>query len=69
MFDCDVFPRRFLIVPSMGQTLQVVMKEQGGLLSETAVLQLACRIVSTGALSLERSSERTLQHECTCLVV
>ncbi|XP_062327595.1 inactive serine/threonine-protein kinase VRK3 isoform X3 [Osmerus eperlanus] len=36
---------RFLIVPSMGQTLQVVLKEQGGLLSETAVLQLASRIL------------------------
>ncbi|XP_041791239.1 inactive serine/threonine-protein kinase VRK3 isoform X2 [Chelmon rostratus] len=34
---------RFLIFPSMGQSLQSVMEEEDELLSEQAVLQLACR--------------------------
>uniref|UniRef100_A0A8C8FLB2 Protein kinase domain-containing protein n=1 Tax=Oncorhynchus tshawytscha TaxID=74940 RepID=A0A8C8FLB2_ONCTS len=36
---------RFLIFSSMGQTLQSFMDEGEGLLSEKAVLQLACRVV------------------------
>ncbi|XP_044050805.1 inactive serine/threonine-protein kinase VRK3 isoform X2 [Siniperca chuatsi] len=36
---------RFLIFPSMGQSLQSVMEEEDELLSEEAVLQLACRIL------------------------
>ncbi|XP_070763655.1 serine/threonine-protein kinase VRK3 [Enoplosus armatus] len=36
---------RFLIFPSMGQTLQSVMEEEDELLSEKAVLQLTCRIL------------------------
>ncbi|KAL1007295.1 hypothetical protein UPYG_G00084640 [Umbra pygmaea] len=36
---------RFLIFPNMGQTLQSAMDEGGVLLSETAMLQLACRIL------------------------
>ncbi|XP_034726114.1 inactive serine/threonine-protein kinase VRK3 isoform X2 [Etheostoma cragini] len=36
---------RFLIFPNMGQSLQSVMEEEDELLSEKAVLQLACRIL------------------------
>ncbi|XP_044204269.1 inactive serine/threonine-protein kinase VRK3 isoform X1 [Thunnus albacares] len=36
---------RFLIFPSMGQSLQSVMEEEDELLSEKVVLQLACRIL------------------------
>nr|XP_020516887.1 inactive serine/threonine-protein kinase VRK3 [Labrus bergylta]XP_020516892.1 inactive serine/threonine-protein kinase VRK3 [Labrus bergylta]XP_020516898.1 inactive serine/threonine-protein kinase VRK3 [Labrus bergylta] len=36
---------RFLVFPNMGQCLQSVMMEKGELLSEKAVLQLACRIL------------------------
>ncbi|XP_054469451.1 inactive serine/threonine-protein kinase VRK3 [Anoplopoma fimbria] len=36
---------RFLIFPNMGQSLQSVMEEEAELLSEKAVLQLACRIL------------------------
>ncbi|KAF3832603.1 hypothetical protein F7725_026268 [Dissostichus mawsoni] len=36
---------RFLIFPNMGQSLHSVMEEEDELLSEKAVLQLACRIV------------------------
>lgn len=36
---------RFLIFSNMGQSLQSVMEEEKMLLSETTVLQLACRIV------------------------
>uniref|UniRef100_A0A671YKY3 VRK serine/threonine kinase 3 n=1 Tax=Sparus aurata TaxID=8175 RepID=A0A671YKY3_SPAAU len=36
---------RFLIFPDMGQSLQSVMEEEDELLSETVVLQLACRIL------------------------
>ncbi|KAM4630439.1 serine/threonine-protein kinase VRK3 [Polymixia lowei] len=36
---------RFLIFPSMGQTLQSVMEDGQQLLSEEVVLQLACRIL------------------------
>ncbi|KAM3877002.1 serine/threonine-protein kinase VRK3 [Diretmus argenteus] len=35
---------RFLIFPSMGQTLQSIMEEEE-LLSENAILQIACRII------------------------
>lgn len=37
---------RFLIFPDMGCSLQSVLEEENELLSEKAVLQLACRIVS-----------------------
>uniref|UniRef100_A0A673N7V2 Inactive serine/threonine-protein kinase VRK3-like n=1 Tax=Sinocyclocheilus rhinocerous TaxID=307959 RepID=A0A673N7V2_9TELE len=37
---------RFLVFPSMGQTLQTVMDEGNDTLSEKAVLQLALRLVS-----------------------
>ncbi|XP_068586390.1 serine/threonine-protein kinase VRK3 [Cebidichthys violaceus] len=36
---------RFLIFPNMGQSLQSVMEEEAELVSEKAVLQLACRIL------------------------
>ncbi|XP_033972372.1 inactive serine/threonine-protein kinase VRK3 isoform X1 [Trematomus bernacchii] len=36
---------RFLIFPNMGQSLHSVMEEEDELLSEKAVLQLACRIL------------------------
>lgn len=36
---------RFLIFPSMGQSLQSVMEEENELLSEKVVLQLTCRIL------------------------
>ncbi|XP_068433762.1 serine/threonine-protein kinase VRK3 isoform X2 [Clinocottus analis] len=36
---------RFLIFPNMGQSLQSVMKEKAGLLSEKTVFHLACRIL------------------------
>ncbi|CAL8351146.1 unnamed protein product [Merluccius merluccius] len=36
---------RFLIFPSMGQTLLSILEDGGTLLSETVVLQLACRIL------------------------
>ncbi|KAK0150040.1 Inactive serine/threonine-protein kinase VRK3 [Merluccius polli] len=36
---------RFLIFPSMGQTLLSILEDRGTLLSETVVLQLACRIL------------------------
>ncbi|XP_029314222.1 serine/threonine-protein kinase VRK3 [Cottoperca gobio] len=36
---------RFLIFPNMGQSLQSVMEEEDELLTEKAVLQLACRIL------------------------
>ncbi|XP_049455178.1 inactive serine/threonine-protein kinase VRK3 [Epinephelus fuscoguttatus] len=36
---------RFLIFPNMGQSLQSIMEEENELLSEKAVLQLACRIL------------------------
>lgn len=43
--DSAVFFNRFLVFPNMGQSLQSVMEEEEKLLSETAVLHLACRIV------------------------
>ncbi|KAK9542728.1 hypothetical protein VZT92_000566 [Zoarces viviparus] len=36
---------RFLISPNMGQSLQSIMEEEAELVSEKAVLQLACRIL------------------------
>ncbi|XP_021163468.2 inactive serine/threonine-protein kinase VRK3 isoform X1 [Fundulus heteroclitus] len=36
---------RFLVFPNMGSSLQSVMEEGNGLLSEEAVLQLACRLL------------------------
>lgn len=41
----SLFFYRFLVFPNMGQSLQSVMEEEEKLLSETAVLHLACRIV------------------------
>ncbi|XP_045888426.1 inactive serine/threonine-protein kinase VRK3 isoform X2 [Micropterus dolomieu] len=46
---------RFLIFPSMGQSLRSVMEEEDELLSEKAVLQLACRIID--ALQYIHSNE------------
>lgn len=45
---CDFIVHfRFLVFPNMGCSLQSVLEEENEPLSERAVLQLACRIVST----------------------
>ncbi|CAN9507045.1 unnamed protein product [Ophioblennius macclurei] len=46
---------RFLVFPSMGQSLQSVFEEESELLSEIVVLQLACRILD--ALEYLHSNE------------
>ncbi|XP_029943940.1 serine/threonine-protein kinase VRK3 isoform X2 [Salarias fasciatus] len=46
---------RFLIFPSMGQSLQSIIEEENKLLSEKVVLQLACRILD--ALEYLHSNE------------
>ena len=57
---------RFLIFPSMGQTLQSILESQATLPSERTVLQLACRIVS--CLSDMRGS-RMLSKGRRCLAL
>lgn len=65
------FSHRFLIFPNMGQSLQSVMEEENKLLSEKAVLHIACRIVGVNlyffffffTIFLILASKRSRTHE------